>query len=171
MTFLISIIVLSVSAFISVAFASRNSKLLATIAAIAILASSVGAYDNYKEVLGQPIYMTWEEMPQKFTVIFFRIEETSSIVLWLQGDQLVILPYDPDAEGGLEGERDTMGEGTPSTFEKDGEGTGDGDGEGEGEGQDGDANGDGGGWGYQLKSRGGHALPGDLPPKPATVDW
>ncbi|MBT5188184.1 MAG: hypothetical protein HOM01_15355 [Kordiimonadaceae bacterium] len=168
MEFLISIVVLSICSFIAVAVASRKSHLLAFIAAIAILFSSMSAYSNYKAALGQPVEMTWSEMPSKFTVVFFRIEGKNRIILWLIGDQLVALPYLEDAEEGLEGERLTMGGGTPSTFETKGEG-----GEGDGDGGEGDGEGDGGdgagsgveGWGYELQSRGGQVIPGTLPPK------
>jgi len=169
MEFLISIVVLSICSFVAVAVASRKSQLLAFVAAAIILSSSVVAYSNYKAVLGQPVDMVWSEMPNKFTVVFFRVEEKERIIMWLLGDQLVSLPYREDAEKGLEEERGTMGEGTPSTFEAkeggDGDG-GDGTGEGEGNGQ-GEQGAGGGveGWGYELQSRGGQVIPGTLPPK------
>ena len=171
MQFLISIVILSTCAFLAVAVASRKSHLLASVAAIAILLSSVMAYSNYKAVLGQPVEMVWSEMPSKFTVVFFRVEEKDRIIMWLIGDQLVSLPYQEDAEKGLEEERGTMGEGTPSTFEAKeagdgdgGDGEGEGEGEGSGDGEEGEGSGVG-GWGYELQSRGGQVIPGTLPPK------
>jgi hypothetical protein len=174
MSFIISLIILTVCAFLATATSAKSSPVVAFAAAVAIATAGIASYSSYKEVLGRPVAMTWEEMPEEFTVIFFRIVGEDAIILWLDGDQLVSLPYNKDAKDSFEGERESMGSGIPSTFkgtesgeegeEGEGEGgAGEGYEEGDGDGEDGSV-----GWEYELKSRGGQVFPGDLPPKSAS---
>ena len=178
--FLISLIglcIASLAAFIT-AFRKRSWPLLIFAPLIAIAGSCI--YFSYTSVLGYPVELTWEQLPARITVVFFKVEGKESISLWLiEGNttRLVILPYIEPAENGLEGERGTMGQGTPVTFQamgKKGKGQGQpGDGQGQGgEGADGADGaegigplGVGGGWRYYVISKG-DPIPGTaLPPK------
>jgi uncharacterized membrane protein YgcG len=173
MTFFgINVLLLIVACFIGLFFVASSKRRLALFLALFVSFVGYNTYSSHKDVLGIPVNMTWEELPSKITINFFRIDGDSAILLWLAPDQLVRLPYNPDAEDALEGERESMGEGIPSTFEG---GGGEGEqGDGEGEGQGGEGNGEGeagegepgaGGWNYHLLGRGGVAVPGSLPPK------
>lgn len=174
MTFSLSILLLVLTSFTCVFVVVEYRRVLALALAILVSVCGYNSYLSHKEVLGLPVNMTWEEMPSKFTVNFFRIVGKDAIILWLVPDQLVKLPFDPNAQESLEGERDSMGEGQPSTFEEggggegqQGDGSADGDGQGDGSGEnDGEEEGSGqGGWHYELKGRGNMAIPGNLPPK------
>lgn len=174
MSFGLSILLLTIVCFICLLGIAETRRKTAFVLAIVASVAGYNSYMSHKQVLGQPVKMTWEEMPSQFTVNFFRIIGDRAILLWLTPDQLVMLPYHPDAQEALEGERENMGNGMPSTFGE-GEGGQGGSGEGEGEGQgQGNGQGDGGegeqgnghgGWGYELKGSGGVTLPGSLPPK------
>jgi len=175
MTFGISILLVIISCFVCLMAVARHQRLLALGLAVVVSVCGYNAYTSHKQALGAPVKMTWEEMPSKFTVNFFKIIGKRAIVLWLNPDQLVILPYISEAEDALEGERESMGNGQPSTFAegegspggREGEGgEGDGDGSGNGESGEGESGESGqGGWNYELKGRGNNAIPGGLPPK------
>ena len=177
MLFSISVLIVVLSAFLSlfvlsVASKSSGAKVVAAVLAVVVSGAGFFSYVTHREVMGRPVEMQWSELPSEITVFFFRIEGEDNIILWLDPDQLVSLPYDNKAEEALEAEREGMGEGTPATF---GEGEGDGgEGqEGEGEGEGGEGEGDEGegegngprGWRYELKSNGSQVVPGTLPPK------
>ncbi len=173
MLFTISILILTASAFVAVGLSARKAPMFAAAAALLVAVAGIQSYSSYKELLGVPVSISWSEAPEVMTVIFFRIDGTESITLWIEPNRLVVLPYNEMAEGALEGERETMGSGLPSTFRKSGKGGGnsqgeggsEGDGDGDGGGEDDDEGGESSGWPYELKSRGGQALPGTLPPK------
>lgn len=179
MSFLISILVLTLCSFLAVGLSARKSPIFAVVAAVLVSMSGINSYVSYKDALGVPMVVSWRELPQTLTVVFFRVNGEESITLWLEPDRLVVVPYEEDAEEALEGERESMGSGNPSTFSKEGSGSGEagdggsdedsgesGNGEGEGEGEQGA--GAGAGWPYELESRGGQVIPGDLPPKSST---
>lgn len=174
MLFSSSIMVVVISAFIAIFTLGKDRRgVLAAVLSVVVAVSGYSSYTNYKEVMGIPVEMEWSDLPDQITVVFFKAEE-NRLVLWLEPNQLVSLPYLEEASDALEGERDSMGGGVPSTFgEKGGSGedNGGGDGEGQGgqgnpgDGEDGEEGSGGGGWRYFLKSRGSQAQPGDLPPK------
>ena len=174
MEFLFSLVVLVLAAFARIVLPHRRAFVSALAATIVSLAG-LNAYDTYTEVVGVPVEMTWEQMPDEFVVNFFRVEGEASIILWLQPDQLVVLPWVEEAEEALEGERGSMAEGNSSKFSKGGVEGGDGEqGEGDGEGSGQDGNGDGseegqesggGGWQYNVQSRGAYVPSDSLPAK------
>ena len=161
-----------------ITFRRHSFLLLVFVPLIAVCGSFI--YFSYISVLGYPVSMKWEEMPKEITVIFFRVANNESIVLWLfdgSKTRLVELPYAKPAEDGLEAEREKMGEGTPVTFKTKSKGKGqkgEGEpGEGEGEGMQGDGQpGDQKeakqgrpGWRYKVESYGDPNSGGKLPPK------
>ena len=166
---LIGLCAASIAAFVA-AFKERSYLLAVFVPLIAICGSFI--YFSYTSVLGYPAQMEWRELPNKITVIYFRVVEKRTITLWLidkGSTRLVELPYNRSAENGLEGERGTMGQGTPVTFKKSGKkGRGLGQVRGQGlrdgpmsrEGQQGS-----GGWKYRVQSRGDPIPGGALPPK------
>lgn len=174
MLFSSSIMAVVLSAFIAIFTLARDRRgVLAAILSVVVAVSGYSSYTKHKEVMGIPVEMEWSDLPDQITVVFFKAEG-SRLVLWLEPNHLVSLPYLEQASDALEGERDSMGGGVPSIFgEKGGTGEdgGEGDGEGQGgqgspgDGEDGDEGSGGGGWRYLLKSRGSQAQPGDLPPK------
>lgn len=133
---------------------------------------------TYKSILGDPIDMTMSELPDKITVVFFKVNGKDDIELWLTNNgksQLVKITYDEGAEDALHDERGKMAEGIPVTFElkgkaegegsENGEGTEGGEGE-EGQGLEGSGEQAGNlGWKYKVESYGEPVLPGRLPPK------
>ena len=168
---LLSLCAASIAAFI-MAFKKRSWPLIVFVPLITLCGSFI--YISYTSVLGYPVQMEWKDMPSRFTVIYFRVVEKETISLWVidkKSTRLIELQYNTRAEDGLEGERGTMGQGTPVTFMKKGKGLGQ-----PGEGaqgalglgnRDGDQEGRRGqrGWKYKVESRG-DPIPGNaLPPK------
>lgn len=169
---LIGLCIASVAAFIS-AFKEKSFLLVVFVPLIALCGSFI--YFSYTAVLGYPIKMEWQQMPEKFTVVYFRVKGRDTITLWILDKgttRLIELPYSKPAENGLEGERQTMGQGIPVTFKKTGKGKGEGQGQGQ-EGQEGrQGEGDstvdgqnGHGWKYRVHSKGEGIPGGALPPK------
>lgn len=169
---LIGLCAASIAAFVA-AFRNKSLLLAVFVPLIAICGSSI--YFSYTAVLGYPVQMQWKDMPDKFTVVYFRVADKRSITLWVLDKgttRLIELPYNKPAEDGLEGERSTMGQGTPVTFKKNakGKGKGKGKGQGQGEGRPGEGEpGDGErgrhGWKYRVESKGDPIPGGALPPK------
>jgi hypothetical protein len=117
-TSLISLCVASIASFIS-AFTKKPLLLAIFVPLITICGSAI--YFSYTSVLGYSVNMDWEQLPDKFTVIYFKVEDKTSIHLWLlekRKTRLVTVPYMETAEDAMEGERKTMGQGTPVTFGK-----------------------------------------------------
>lgn len=172
--FLISLIFLCVSSFISFLIAARaKSKFLCIFAPLIILAGSF-IYFTYISVLGYPIQKSWENIPDTFTVIFYRVYNKEKISLWLldrdsQKSRIVEVPYNEKAEEKLREARKNMAMGSPVTFfkEKTGipvEGTAKQKGDNK-EGSQKNKEKSNGGWLYEIKSIG-IVIPGDsLPPK------
>ena len=165
---LIGLCAASIAAFVA-AFKEKSFLLAVFVPLIAICGSFI--YFSYTSVLGYPAQMEWRDLPNKITVVYFRVVEKRTITLWIidKGTtRLIELPYKKSAEDGLEDERGTMGQGTPVTFKKNGKkGQGQAQGAagmGEGvPGRDGQLGPD--GWKYRVQSRGDPIPGGTLPPK------
>jgi len=143
-----------------------------------IALSGSAVYFSYQSVLGYPIEMSWQQLPNKFTVIFFKIKNKKTIDLWLLNEKstrLVTLPYNKQAEKTLEAERKTMATGKPVTITKSKEATSGQKGNGVKNGKRNKAgkmgkmgSGKAGshGWNYRVESRGQMMIPGkDMPRK------
>jgi hypothetical protein len=172
---LLGLCITSIVAFI-VAFKRRSKFLVVFVPVIAICGSLI--YTSYMSVLGYPAEMRWEELPDKITVIYFRIEKKELITLWLYEDgdtRLIELPYKEAAEDGLEAQRRVMGRGYPVKYKRlakgqgnkkpgrnsvteDGRGT-------NSEGRNGRRLRGSGGWQYRVESYGLPIPGGSLPPK------
>lgn len=176
---LIGLCIAAIAAFIG-AFRAKSRLLVIFVPLIGLCGSLI--YFSYVSVLGFPVKMEWEQLPDKITVIYFRVDGTESITLWLfEGGttRLIELPYIEPAENSLEGERGMMGTGVPVTFErgsgqggahgKGGKGKGKGKGGkgGAGNGKDsGEEEGEGHGWRYKVRSYGIPIDGGSMTPKP-----
>lgn len=179
--FLISLLGLCLASIVVFAttFKRRSVLLAVVVPLIALCGSSI--YFSYGTVLGYPVQMTWQQMPNKFTTIFFHIEGKETVTLWVlenNATRLIELPYEEKAENALEGERSKMGRGIPVTFTSEERGEWkDIDGSAEltvgalgperkGEGGDGETNASSRnrGWRYKVSSYG-NPIPGSLPPK------
>ena len=117
-TSLIFLCIVALAAFI-VSFSKKALWLCLIVPLISLSGSSI--YFSYKSVLGFPAKLSWEELSDKFTVIYFKADGKKSITLWLlesEDSRVVTLPFQKEAENAMEGERKTMGEGTPVTFKK-----------------------------------------------------
>lgn len=176
MIFSTTILVVIASAFAAIWFLAKKKPWISALLAVLVGISGFVSYTHHKDVMGIPVSMEWKDLGPKFTVVFFRTDmEAERIILWLDGDQLVSLPFIEEAMEKLEEQRESMGSGVPSTFSEKGEGQGDGDGDGDGEGDgqgeggngggDGNNGSSGGGWRYEHQSNGSQVPPGGLPPK------
>jgi len=168
-TFGVALVVLGLVVLACLIQAFNTEKLVLVLFVPVIAIAAANCYISYDDLLGYPVELEWNELPSTITVIYFDLDHDVSITLFLKEDdttRIVQLPWLDAAEDALEGERESMGDGEPSTFETtggqgEGEG-GEGDGDGDGEGGGGDG---GGGWNYQIQSRGSVVVPGTLPPK------
>lgn len=180
--FVISLLGLCTAALASfIACYRRRSLLLVVFVPLIALCGSF-LYFSYTSVAGYPVDLGWNELPEKITVIYFRVKPQQSITVWLfDGDKtrLIRLPWLKPAEDGLEAQRGKMGKGIPVTFKRAGGGQGGegepGEGEGgegngqgrgrRGQGRPGDGQGQGGGWQYKVESFGEFIPGGSMPPK------
>lgn len=120
MEFTVYLVLLSIACLASFIFSYRKRKTELVLLVPLITLSGSLLYYSYKDVLGYPTESTWEEMPEQFTVIYFRAYQ-EKITLWvIEGDsnKLIELPPSKEAHEALEMARDIMGRGTPVTFEK-----------------------------------------------------
>jgi hypothetical protein len=164
---LLGLCVSTLAAFI-IAFRRRSLALVLFVPMIAACGSAI--YFSYVAVLGYPAKLEWNELPNRITVIYFRVQEEESITLWLlerERTRLVELPYREGARSALEGERMVMGRGIPTTFvDQGGGGKGKGKGRGRGKGKKGNGEeGEGHGWRYRIESYGEGVPFGSMPPK------
>jgi len=173
--FILSLIGLCAASLMAFIVSYRKNPLLlaATVPMIALCGSL--CYFSYQSVIGYPMQTQWKNLPDKITVIFFRVVGKETISIWLleedDNTRVIDLPYMEQAEDGLEGGRKKMGQGIPATFERPGKGEGK-PGEGKpGEGEPGGEPGEGKddkdrkGWRYKIKSYGDGFPGGSLPPK------
>jgi len=172
---LVGLCVAAVAAFV-VALKNKSWPLALFVPLIALCGS--GAYFSYVSVLGYPVETEWNKLPEKITVIYFRIQSKEKITLWLfdkDTTRIVTVPYVKPAEEGLEQGRPKMGKGIPVTYKRGGKGKGNGkggqgngkgrgQGQGNGKGRPGNGNGRG-GWRYKIESFGEPVPGGKLPPK------
>lgn len=167
----ISIVGLLFVTLISFVLMAKETRWTLAILVPVLLASGVLGVMTHKSLLGYPVKMEWEEMPEEWTVIFFHVEGKRTITLWLLLDdttRLVQLPYVEQAEEAMQQQKPIMGQGIPVTFgekqAQDGEGESQGGGDGDGEeGQEGDQAGQ--SWGYKVQSYGDPIDSGKLPAK------
>jgi hypothetical protein len=119
--FCLSLIGLCLAALVSfISGFRRRSKTLVLFVPIIALCGSI-IYSEYVNVLGYPVELDWDQLDQRITIIYFRVEKKKSIDLWLYEERttrLVRLPYLQPAEDALEGQRRQMGRGAPATFVK-----------------------------------------------------
>lgn len=163
---LLSLCASSIMAFIS-AFKNRSFLLGVFVPLIALCGSFI--YFSYASVLGYPVQKEWSELPNKVTVIYFRVVEKETITLWIfdgNTTRLIELPYHRPAENVLESERKSMGQGIPVTFEKGDQASNKNGVAAEDEGNPTDTGTLGqSGWKYKVESRGDPIPGGSLPPK------
>lgn len=158
-----SFVILMFVALFSFVISFNNYRWTLAILVPIILCAGAMGVSSYKALLGYPVSLEWEQLPEKWTVVFFRVEDKTTISLWLlQKDttRLVKLPYRKPAEEALEAEKPKMGKGIPVTFgekkdgdEKNGE---------SGENNLGESNKN--GWKYKVQSYG-DPIKGKLPIK------
>jgi hypothetical protein len=171
--FILSLIGLCISSLVTfiTAYRKRPLPLLIFVPLIALCGSSL--YTSYHAILGYPVQMEWNQLPNKITVVYFRVTgETLSLWL-LDGDttRLVHLPFSKSTQETMEAQRSVMGRGTPVTFKKTRNGTG-ADGKADEDDDEGDPNNKKGkhgkrggkGWRYKVDSYG-DPIRGSLPPK------
>jgi len=178
--FILSLVGLCASSLVTfiTAYRKRPLPLLVFVPLIALCGSSL--YTSYHAILGYPVQMEWNQLPDKITVVYFRITGETISIWVLDGSttRLVQLPFSKETQEAMEGERPVMGRGIPVTFKKvqggaraDGKKGGDGDDE-DGDDSDGDPNGKRGkhgkrgrgGWHYKVDSYG-DPIRGSMPPK------
>lgn len=146
----------------------REVLLLVGVPILSVMSALV--YFSYMSALGYPVEATWEQMPDRISVIYFRVEGQEKITLWMfdQGETRIMrLPFSKGAEDTLEGIRKVVGAGIPVTLKRKQKGLElPGDEEGEGEGDPSKAGKRGKkGWDYEVQSLG-DPIDGDgMPPK------
>lgn len=155
--FLLSLLSLFLSAILTFILGFRKRTLpLSTLVPLLAICSSL-SYFSHKAVLGYPVNLTWDQMPDQFTVVYFHIDPSEEIDLWvLEGEttRLIHLPKMAPAKEALEKARGQMGQGVPTTFrrktsERPSE-----------KGENGRS-----GWKYEIPSYGEPVPEGSLPPK------
>lgn len=162
----ISIVGLLFVTLISFVLMAKETRWTLAILVPVLLASGVLGVMTHKSLLGYPVKMEWEEMPEEWTAIFFRVEGKTTITLWLlenETTRLVQLPYMDGAENALQAQKPIMGQGIPVTFGEEEGGPGQ---SGIGEEQEGEqSEGEAGqGWSYSVSSYG-DPIRGKLPEK------
>ncbi|MCK5600457.1 hypothetical protein KAR91_01220 [Candidatus Pacearchaeota archaeon] len=161
-----SFVILMFVALFSFIISFHKARWTLAILAPILLCAGVMGFNSYKALLGYPVSLEWEQLPERWTVIFFRVEDKTTISLWLLQNnttRLVKLPYVEQAKEVLEGEKPTMGRGVPVTFGKKGEGDENSEGNPGEESTDPNEQKDG-GWNYKVQSYG-DPIEGKLPGK------
>lgn len=120
--FVLSLLFLSLVAIATFVDAFRKRSMILVVFVPLIASAGSFVYMSYVSVLGYPVEMKWDQLPDKITVIYFKVEKQESISLWIFDEddtRLVKLPYIETGENALEKERGKMGQGIPVTFTAD----------------------------------------------------
>ena len=156
---IVAFIGLGIITLISLIIAFKRNKLVLVLLVPMIASLTSFASFSYDDLMGYPISRTWEQMPNKIKVIFFRLEG-DYITLWtIEGGntRLIRLPFEDGAKETLQPLSGKMAEGKPVTIVKKGKES---DSEDEGESSAESIK----GWDYEIESIG-NVIPGSLPPK------